>query len=317
MTHRATVVIAVALSVAAGAAASVAVQAYRRAQDVTQAQRALAKLQANWQSLQQRIDSEIRSFNGDVGFVIKDLETGWRLTHQPEHRFPSASLVKIAIMAACFQAVQEGQLELSSRLRFNAADRMSGSGVLKDKPVGTMVTVEALIPLMIAESDNTATNMLINRLGLASLNRSFQALGLRQTNLARKMMDFAARAKGIENYTTATEMAFLLERLYRQELVSPDWSRRGLELLKQQKLRDRIPAQLPPETVVAHKTGLENHICHDAGIVLTPKGDFLIVVLTRHKGPSKAAKVWIANLALHTYRYVLNSPRHRRDSRSV
>jgi len=307
MTHRAKVTVAVVLSLAIGAGAYVAVQTYRTAQEVKRAQLLLAKRQANWKILERRIDSEIRSFNGDVGLVIKDLETGWQLTHQPEQRFPSASLVKIAIIAACFQAVQDGQLELSSRLRLNATDRASGSGVLKDKPVGTMVAVEELIRLMIAESDNTATNMLVDRLGMASLNRSFQVLGLRQTNLARKMMDFAARANGIENYTTATEMAFLLERLYRQELVSPDWSRRGLALLKQQKLRDRIPAQLPPETVVAHKTGLERHLCHDAGIVFTERGDYLIVVLTKGAASSQLAKAFIADAAFLTYQYLVET----------
>lgn len=298
---------AVGLSLALGYGGYVAIQSSRQAQELQRTQLALERRQARWSALQQQIEAELLNFNGEVGLVIEDLKTGWRLTHQPERRFPSASLVKVAIMAGYFQAVHDGHLELGTRLRLKAADKVSGSGVLKERPAGSAFTVEELIGLMISESDNTATNLLIDRLGMRYFDRYFQEIGLRQTNLARKMMDVASRAKGVENYTTAAEVALLLERLYRQELVSPGWSRRGLELLKQQKRRDRIPAQLPPETVVAHKTGLERYLCHDAGIVFTDQSDFLIVVLTKSRVSSQTAKTFIATLASRAHQYIVQS----------
>ena len=124
------------------------------------------------------------------------------------------------------------------------------------------------------------------------------------TNLSRKMMDFSERRAGIENCTTADDIAYILDKIYHQELINNDISKKCLGLLKLQKIKDRIPAKLPPDTVVAHKTGLERGICHDAGIVFTDKGNFLICVLTRHKNKtSRLAKKFIAQISFLTYKY--------------
>ncbi|MDO8525620.1 MAG: serine hydrolase, partial [Candidatus Omnitrophota bacterium] len=118
------------------------------------------------------------------------------------------------------------------------------------------------------------------------------------------MMDFKSRRKGVENYTTASDMAYLLEKLYRGRFLDKTTSKRCLELLTEQKVNDRIPKKLPPDIVVAHKTGLENGVCHDVGIVYTAKGAFLICVLTRHKyTTARTAKRLISRLSLLTYNY--------------
>jgi beta-lactamase class A len=122
------------------------------------------------------------------------------------------------------------------------------------------------------------------------------------------MMDFRARGRGVENYTTAADTALLLERTYRGELIDRHWSRRGMELLMRQKLRDRIPSALPPEVVVAHKTGLERHVCHDAGVIVTTNGDILVVVLTRHPhSTSQRSKAFIGALGAAAYHYLIGS----------
>ena len=159
---------------------------------------------------------------------------------------------------------------------------------------------------MITRSDNTAANILINKLALDELNRYFLKFGLKHTNLSRKMMDFKSRKEGIENYTTAGDMADIMEELYRGRFINPKVSKECLEMLAEQKINDRIPKKLPPEIIVAHKTGLEHGVCHDAGIVYTSKGNFLICVLTKHEYPTaRPTKRLISCLSLLTYNYLL------------
>jgi beta-lactamase class A len=244
----------------------------------------------------------LRDFQAEVGLIIKDLETGQTIQRNPERSFPSASIVKIPIMAACFKAVEEGRISLQDVITMRAADRVRGSGVLRASPVGTPVSVEKLIDLMITDSDNVAANLLIDLLGFEYINASFKELGLGHTNLSRKMMDFRARLRGVENYTTARDMADILERTYRGTCVSSRACEMGLAILKGQKVNDRIPRYLPRTIPVAHKTGLENKVVHDAGILFTAHGDVLICVLTEGTTGALIAKRVIGRIAAQVYR---------------
>ena len=263
-----------------------------------QAEALLEQRRAAWRELKYGLESRISSFRGQSGIVVKDLTHGWQYSLNKDTLFPSASMVKIAIMAAVFQAAQEGRISLHDQMTLAAAHKTSGSGTLKNAPAGTRLSVEELVRLMVTASDNTATNMLIDRLGFDYYNDFFKKTGLSSTNLSRKMMAFAERRKGVENYTTAQDMALILEKIYRRELVDRQVSERCLGFLLEQKVRDRIPKKLPEQTAVAHKTGLERFVYHDAGIVFTARGDFLICVLTRTDAGAAAAKDFIADLAL-------------------
>jgi len=263
----------------------------------------LEKRKAAWSALQNKLTAEINKFKGQSGVVIKDMQTGLVFRHNEGLLFPSASLAKIPIMAACVLAADEGKINLTQSITLKLKDKLSGSGVLKDMPAGKSFTVEELIGLMICDSDNTATNMLTSLVGIDYLNNAFASFGLKDTNLNRRIADYYSRDKmGIENFTTARDMADILEEIYRKKLVNKNISERCLEVLKLAKTNSRIPKYLPPEITVAHKTGLERRICHDAGIVYTCRGDFIICVLTKHATRSSVpAKKFIAKLALYTY----------------
>lgn len=264
-------------------------------------QLALQQKKAAWRQLKRYVGRETSRYRGKAGIVIKDLETGWEYTHQSERLFPSASIVKIPIMAAVFQAAHEGRISMDQMVTMREADQVLGSGILKGKPAGSQYSVWALTALMITRSDNTAANLLIRLLGREYLNSYFIRIGLRNTNLSRDMMDFRKRRNGIENYTTSRDVSLLLERMYKGTFINKRVSGQCLALLKRQKVKDRIPRRLPKDVVVAHKTGLERSVCHDAGIVFTENGDFLICVLTKSRGDFRTSKEFIARLAAYAY----------------
>lgn len=258
-----------------------------------------------WQDLQQRINSEISHFKGEAGIVIKDLDTGWEFAHKKDKLFPSASLAKIPLMAACFRASEEGRLKLDRNVSLKSSDKLTGSGMLKDMKPGTTFSIEELVGIMIYDSDNTASNMLTNIVGIEYLNNSFRTFGLKNTSLSRKIADFSARDNGIENYTTAEDMALILENIYRKSLISKDASDRCLRILKLCRMNDRIPKYLPADLTIAHKTGLERGVCHDSGIVFACKGDFIIVALTKHANSNSApSKEFIAKVSSYVYNYL-------------
>ncbi len=249
-----------------------------------------------WNYLESNLEDKISSFKGSVGIEIKDLDTGREIAFNKETLIPSASLVKIPIMLSCFYAAQEGKISLKDTISLKSSGK-----------VGTTFTVEELFEPMITQSDNAAANAIIDLLGFDILNAYFKKMGLKNTNISRKMMDFQERREGVENYTTAQDMAYLLEGLYHKKFLNKEVSEKCLELLGQQKINDRIPRKLPNGTLIAHKTGLEKHICHDVGIVFTDKGDFLICVLAEHKNRlAKPTKKFISEIALLTYDYYRN-----------
>ena len=293
----------VSLAVASGLAFG-GYQAGKYYLSLRQKQILFEKKKAAWNSLRAVLENKVQSFNGELGIVIKDLDTNWEIDFNKDTLIPSASLVKIPIMLSYFYAAQEGKISFQDRLSLKGIDRVPGSKVLGDSPRGTVFAVEELLKPMITESDNTAANALIDFLGFDTLHSYFEKLGLKNTNLSRKMMDFAKRKAGIENYTTAQEMSSLLERIYRKTFLNQEASQKCLEILSQQKVNDRIPKKLPRGVLVAHKTGLERQVCHDVGIVFTDKGNFLICVLAKHQDKfAKASKNVISDIALLTYNY--------------
>jgi beta-lactamase class A len=277
---------------------------YFYSQEIKRQEAFLEQRKAAWQVLKQEVADEIRRFKGRAGVVIKDLKLDWEISYNRDGLFPSASLAKVPIMAACFLASEEGRLNLDQQIVLKNSDKFGGSGILKNVQAGATFTVEELIGLMIYESDNTATNILTSLLGIDYLNDAFNRLGLKNTNLSRRIADFGSRNRGIENYTNAEDISLILERIYRGKLIKANISKKCLGILKLQRINDRIPKYLPVDIMVAHKTGLERNVCHDAGIIFSCKGDFLICVLTRHTNPNAvASKNFIARVALRTYVY--------------
>jgi beta-lactamase class A len=227
------------------------------------------------------IEALIRSAPGTVGLVVKDVHRGVILQWAPHERFPAASVIKIPVLVEALRQAAEGSLRLDERITVRAEDKVGGFGVLKDLESVGELSLRDLLTLMIIVSDNTAANLCIERVGMARVNAGLAALGLRDTVLQRKMMDTAARERGLDNFTTPAETAYLLERLVRREILTAALCDLALDILQRQQVRDRIPLLLPPGTRVAHKTGELAGIRHDVGVIFTDAGPLIIAALTK------------------------------------
>jgi len=261
-----------------------------------------AQVHKNFQTLEDRVDTMVEHFNGECSFIIKDIKRpSCQISRNQDRMFPAASLIKLPLAAVAFRAVQENKIALNQPITIERKDITGGSGVLKTKITPLTLTFQELIQTMIACSDNTASNKIIGLLGYDYINDGFRALGLKGTILRRKMMDFSMRRKGVENYTTATDTVYLLEKIYKKELINVRSSELMMAFLREQKIKDRIPRYLPKQVDVAHKTGLERGVVHDAGIIFSPRSDFVICVLTKRVKSYSKAKKFIARLSLLTY----------------
>jgi len=234
---------------------------------------------------------------------VRDLRSGEVVQANAEGVFPSASLIKLPIMVAAFQAVQEGKISLSMPITLRLHDKRGGSGVLKFATPGTIFTLRELLEYMIIQSDNTAAQLVIQQLGFDYLQNTFKRLGLLDTEIHPDGFRLTARHIADDNRTSPRDMAFLLEKIYRRDIVSSEASDQMLDILKHQKLRDRLPRFLPTGWEIAHKTGLLRRACHDVGIVFSPGGDYLICVLTSHDTTYRVAKRFIASIGRITYDY--------------
>ena len=253
-------------------------------------------------SLRSSIQEKIGDCGLEYSFFIKDLNYPvFSLTVESGDKFPAASLIKLPILAVAFEAIEEKKMALDKKTTIMRKDIAGGSGKLKAMKLPYTLTFQELLEFMISLSDNTATNKVISILGIDYINDTFKRIGSKDSILKRKMMDFSQRRKGVENYTSSQDIAYLLERIHNRSLTNKEFSELAFSFLRNQKVNDRLPRYLPKEVVVAHKTGLEKGVVHDAGIVLGPKGDYIICVLIKGTNGYKKAKKMIAEISLITY----------------
>jgi len=253
-------------------------------------------------NLEKTAEEKIDNSGLEYSYFVKNLRfPRLKLSSNKFKQFPAASLIKLPILAVALEAIKEEKKFLEEKIVISKKDITGGSGKLKAMSLPHTLSFRELLEFMITASDNTATNKVITLLGFDYINKGFKRLGLEGTSLVRRMMDFSKRNKGVENYTSAYDIAYLLEQIYHKKLVDEELSALALSFLEKQKVGDRLPRYLPKEVVVAHKTGLERGVVHDAGIIFTPKGDYILCVLLKKVKSYKKAKKLIAEVSLLAY----------------
>jgi beta-lactamase class A len=189
------------------------------------------------------IDRVRRQYSGDVAFSAKNLETGEEISIDADAIFPTASTIKLTILATVFTQLRRGDLSLQERIELQDSDIVGGSGVLKELGPHVQPTVHDLSTLMIIVSDNTATNMLIDRLGgTEAINRTMQTYGLDKTVLHNRV-DFDLIGNDVRRFAEApaVELMRFNELLLRREMVDAEASEAMMSIMRKQQYLDQVP----------------------------------------------------------------------------
>lgn len=186
---------------------------------------------------------------------------------QSQKVVPSASVIKIPILLSLLSAKDQKQIDLNKKYILQPSDIVGGSGDLQFEIPFKSFSYKYIAQKMISVSDNTATNILIDKLGFAQIQNNIEVWGMKNTKLNRKMMDFEAIKVGKQNYCTAEEMNNLLLRLLNKELLTKKSSKIALEFLLNCEDRTTIPRNIPANIPIAHKTGTLDYLRGDSGII--------------------------------------------------
>jgi beta-lactamase class A len=235
---------------------------------------------------------------GVVALAARHIESGRTWRHKEHLALPSASLIKLPILATFWETVGAGRLDPNERVTVPAeALRVEGTGVLKALAPGLQPTWSDLAILMITVSDNVATNLIIERLGMEMIQAWIDKAGLAETRIERRMMDRSAMSAGRGNWTSAADMETLMSAIVAGACVTGEASRQMRRALEAQQIQDRLPRRLGDGVGVANKTGNFADVMHDAGIVTWTAGALVIAVLTQGVRPGWRAMDTIAEIA--------------------
>lgn len=222
------------------------------------------------------VESALASFSGNVAVVVADPVRGTTYEHGTDRVFASASLYKLAVMVEAYRQAAAGGLSLDDSTVTIEDEDMVDDGVETDS--GTTLSVRDALGRMITVSDNSCARALLRLLDIHQVNATAQALGLTATRINTGLPD--AERTADENTTSARDMERLFTGLVRGTVVSPAASAEMLAVLGRQQINDRLPSGLPDGTPIAHKTGNLESVAHDAGVITTPFGPRVVVVLT-------------------------------------
>lgn len=269
-------------------------------------------------------DDDVRAIaarlDGEVGVFAKHLRTGETLALNADARFPTASVIKVAVLVEAFRRHADGSLPLDTPQAVPASIKVGGSGILRELHDGAELTLRDLARLMIVLSDNSATNVLVERLGAARINETMRAMGLPNTRIFRPTFRDGKpdvdpeleREYGL-GMSTPREMATLLEAIAAGRAVNAEASREMRDILSRQQDRTMIPRRLPAGTRTATKSGTDSEkqpdasgvrgdIRNDVGIVDAPSGTYVVAIFTRRvrnggSGVDHAAVTTVADLS--------------------
>ncbi|HEY7153706.1 MAG TPA: serine hydrolase [Gemmataceae bacterium] len=266
--------------------------------------------------LESRLAPLAKAHKGKVAVAVKNLETGESYYLNADEAMPTASLIKIAVLIELYQQVQEDKLKLTDRVTLHDADKVPGSGILTEHfSDGANISLRDAARLMIAFSDNTATNLVLDRVGIKSVNQRMEAWGFPNTKINAKVflgsktsVDPARTKRYGLGSTTAREMVGLLEELQVSDRCRPLLKQTILNHLAHNADKDKFKRLLPSGVRVAHKDGSTNATRTDAGLIHTPAGIVAVCVLTtdnkdRSWRTENAGNVLCARVAKEIYDY--------------
>ena len=262
-----------------------------------------AKQQLLWQKLESTIHDLDQNLDGVLGVYILDLTTGHSLSLHADEVFPQASTIKIAVLAELYRQSQQagaGRAKLTDLYTVQKSDLVPDSFIMGGLTPGvTRVTNRDLATMVVAVSDNSATNVLMDRVGMNNVNALMDSLGLKHTRLQRKMMDLKAASEGRENLSTPREMTTLLADLYQGKILNKAMTDDFFQLLSTHK-ESSIPRELPDNVRIANKPGELEGVRNDCGVVYAAR-PFAMCVMTTYLRHEKDGEAAIAKIAAAAY----------------
>lgn len=280
-------------------------------------------LPQNLDVLRQHIETVARNSEARaIAVALHDTESGADLHYDADRWFHGASTIKIAILLAVYGEIARGRLVPQSRLhvrnRFLSAYDGSPFRVLAERDadaevhaaIGKTMRVSELALHMIATSSNLATNLLLDLIGLTAVQETINRFGLTGLDMRRGVEDERAFEHDIVNRVTANGLVGLLRLIAEEQAYSPELSREMLDILHQQEFKKGIPARLPRDVRVAHKTGDISTVAHDAGVVYAPgRKPYVIAILTEWPVAAGARSTTIASISHAVYEHLRTAPR--------
>ncbi|MFZ3278610.1 MAG: serine hydrolase [Candidatus Sulfotelmatobacter sp.] len=255
-----------------------------------------------WQKLESTIHDVDDHLDGVIGVAIEDLTTGNQFFLHENEIFAQASSIKITVLANLYLQAQQGKLKLTDLYTVQSSDLVADSDIMGGLTPGvTRVTLRDLATMMVAVSDNSAANVLIDRVGMANVNAMLDSLGLAHTRLRRKMMDVEAARQGRENISTPREMKTLLEAIYRGKLLDKESTADFFKVLSTNK-DSWIPRDLPADVKIANKPGSLEAVRNDSGIVFVEGRPYVICVMTAFLANERDGEQAISKISLATWR---------------
>ena len=233
-----------------------------------------------WQRLERLLQEKVAAFPGVAGVALKELGEGLTIDLNAGEIFPTASTIKIHVLTKLLQRAEAGELDLDERIVVDPATHVQGSGVIAylDGPVE--LSLRDMATLMMIASDNTATNICIDRAGIAETNALIQGMGLQKTVLRRKMMDTIATMHEQENVATPGELIAMIEFLQAGK-PSPAVAEQALAIMKKHNY-GFIDRGIPVTVAVANKPGWIEAVMCDAALVYLPRRPYLLAVMTKY-----------------------------------
>ena len=257
-----------------------------------------------WKKLDALVGDTVEKFDGVMGVAIVDFTDGRAILKNADRVFPTASSIKIAVLLELYHQEQSGKAKLSDVYLFDPKDLVEDSQIMTGLTPGvTKVTNRDLAQFMVTASDNAATNVLIDRVGMENVNATLRSLDLTRTMLRRKMMDIAAAKRGDENVSTPQEMARLLEAIYKGKALNKELTESMIKQLKALKKDSWLSTDLPFDVEIADKPGSLEGIRTDSGIIFAKNRPFVISVMTSFVRDEPVAERAIGRIALEAFRY--------------
>jgi beta-lactamase class A len=257
-----------------------------------------------WEKLAGQIHDIDQKLDGVLGVAILDFASGHTFLLHADEIFPQASSIKIAVLAELYRQAQQAgpkDAKLADLYTVQSGDLVPDSDIMGGLTPGTTrITNRDLATMMVAVSDNSATNVLIDRVGMKNVNNLMGSLGLAHTLLRRKMMDIQAANEGRENVSTPREMMILLADIYEGKVLNKEMTEDFFKMLSTHK-DSFLPRLLPDSVRVANKPGELEAVRNDSGVVFVPNRPYVICVMTTYLRNEREGENTISSISEAAY----------------